>query len=134
MPTKKILFVEPSGAPSNVFAKFMAIPLLGPIYLATIARKAGHDATVFNENIMKRSIRTADMVEADVLCLSCLTATIGRGKVIAQEYRAARRHDRPRQGDRTGISGRAQGRRQTVMGHGWWYSRQHDASGHREGF
>jgi radical SAM superfamily enzyme YgiQ (UPF0313 family) len=91
MPTKKILFVEPSGAPSNVFAKFMTIPLLGPIYLATIARKAGHDAMVFNENIMKRNIRTEDMVEADVLCLSCLTATIGRGKVIAQEYRAARK-------------------------------------------
>jgi radical SAM superfamily enzyme YgiQ (UPF0313 family) len=91
MPAKKILFVEPSGAPSNVFAKFMAIPLLGPIYLATIARKAGHDATVFNENIMKRSIRPDDMVEADILCLSCLTATIGRGKVIAQEYRAARK-------------------------------------------
>jgi radical SAM superfamily enzyme YgiQ (UPF0313 family) len=91
MHTKKILFVEPSGAPSNVFAKFMTIPLLGPIYLATIARKAGHDATVFNENIMKRNIRTGDMVEADVLCLSCLTSTIGRGKVIAQEYRAARK-------------------------------------------
>jgi radical SAM superfamily enzyme YgiQ (UPF0313 family) len=91
MHTKKILFVEPSGAPSNVFAKFMTIPLLGPIYLATIARKAGHDATVFNENIMKRNIRSADMVDADVLCLSCLTATIGRGKVIAQEYRAARK-------------------------------------------
>ena len=41
MNKKKILFVEPTGAPSNVFAKFMTIPLLGPIYLATIARKAG---------------------------------------------------------------------------------------------
>jgi hypothetical protein len=64
MPTKKILFVEPSGAPSNVFAKFMTIPLLGPIYLATIARKAGHDAMVFNENIMKRNIRTRLMCSA----------------------------------------------------------------------
>ena len=54
MQKKKIMFVEPSGAPSNVFAKFMTIPLLGPIYLATIARRAGHTAVVFNENIMKR--------------------------------------------------------------------------------
>jgi radical SAM superfamily enzyme YgiQ (UPF0313 family) len=31
------------------------------------------------------------MADADVLCLSCLTATISRGKVIANEYRAARK-------------------------------------------
>jgi radical SAM superfamily enzyme YgiQ (UPF0313 family) len=91
MDVKKILFVEPTGAPSNVFAKFMTIPLLGPICLATIARAAGHKATVFNENIMKRHIRPDDMADADVLCLSCLTSTISRGKTIAQEYRAARK-------------------------------------------
>jgi anaerobic magnesium-protoporphyrin IX monomethyl ester cyclase len=91
MTKEKILFVEPSGAPSNVFAKFMTIPLLGPISLATIARAAGHTAAVFNENIMKRHITSADMADADLLCLSCLTSTINRGKVIAQEYRAARK-------------------------------------------
>lgn len=88
---KNILFVEPSGAPSNVFAKFMTIPLLGPIYLATIARNAGHQAAVFNENILKRNVRASDMADADVLCLSCLSATITRGKTIANEYRAARK-------------------------------------------
>jgi radical SAM superfamily enzyme YgiQ (UPF0313 family) len=91
MGPKKILFVEPSGAPSNVFAKFMTIPLLGPVYLATIARAAGHKAMVFNENIMKRHIRPGDMADADILCLSCLTATINRGRVIAQEYRTVRK-------------------------------------------
>ena len=91
MTHKNILFVEPSGAPSNVFAKFMSIPLLGPVYLATIARAAGHSASVFNENIMKRHIRPADMAGADIICLSCLTSTINRGRVIAQEYRAARK-------------------------------------------
>jgi radical SAM superfamily enzyme YgiQ (UPF0313 family) len=90
MDTKKIIFIEPSGAPSNVFAKFMTIPLLGPLYLATYARKAGHNAVVFNENIMKRPISAAELAEADILCLSCLTSTINRGKVIAQEYKAAR--------------------------------------------
>ncbi|MGA3052091.1 MAG: hypothetical protein ABSE00_09255, partial [Chitinispirillaceae bacterium] len=79
MDKKKIIFVEPSGAPSNVFAKFMTIPLLGPLYLATYARKAGHDAIVFNENIMKRPITATEMAEADILCLSCLTSTINRG-------------------------------------------------------
>jgi len=90
MEKKKIVFVEPSGAPSNVFAKFMTIPLLGPLYLATYARKAGHDAKVFNENIMKRPITSTEMADADILCLSCLTCTISRGKAIAKEYKAAR--------------------------------------------
>ncbi len=90
MDKKKIIFVEPSGAPSNVFAKFMTIPLLGPLYLATYARKAGHEATVFNENIMKRPITGPEMAKADILCLSCLTSTINRGREIAKEYKAAR--------------------------------------------
>jgi anaerobic magnesium-protoporphyrin IX monomethyl ester cyclase len=91
MDTRKIIFVEPSGAPSNVFSKFMTIPLLGPIYLATIARKAGHSAVVFNENIMKRHIRPDEMADADILCLSCLTATVNRGKEIAADYRNVRK-------------------------------------------
>jgi radical SAM superfamily enzyme YgiQ (UPF0313 family) len=90
MDKKKIIFVEPSGAPSNVFAKFMTIPLLGPLYLATYARKAGHDAIVFNENIMKRSITASELADADILCLSCLTSTINRGKAIAKEYKSVR--------------------------------------------
>ncbi|MBN2035426.1 MAG: B12-binding domain-containing radical SAM protein [Chitinispirillaceae bacterium] len=91
MSKPRILFVEPSGAPSNVFAKFMTIPLLGPIYLATIARAAGYTADVFNENIMKRRIGPPDLADADILCLSCLTATIDRGREIAKEYRAVRK-------------------------------------------
>jgi anaerobic magnesium-protoporphyrin IX monomethyl ester cyclase len=91
MEKRTILFIEPSGAPSNVFAKFMTIPLLGPIYLATMARKAGHSARVFNENVMKRQIRPDEMADADILCLSCLTTTVNRGKEIAVEYRAARK-------------------------------------------
>ena len=51
---KKILFVEPTGTQSNVFDKFMTIPLLGPLYLATIAEQAGYDVSVINENIYQR--------------------------------------------------------------------------------
>jgi len=91
MEKQNILFVEPSGAPSNVFSKFMTIPLLGPIYLATIARQAGHHAAIFNENIMKSPIKGSAMADADILCLSCLTATINRGKEIASEYRQVRK-------------------------------------------
>lgn len=39
----KIRFIEPMGAPSNVFVKYMNIPLLGPVYLASIAKKEGYN-------------------------------------------------------------------------------------------
>lgn len=87
---KKVLFIEPRGAQSNVFARFMTIPLLGPVYLATIARDAGYDASVFNENISGRTVSPEELASVDILCLSCLTATVTRGKEIAKEYKALR--------------------------------------------
>lgn len=86
----KVLFIEPSGAYANVFAQYMTIPMLGPLYLATIARRAGFDAKVLNENILGRNINAADIADADILCFSCLTPTVERGKAIAREYKAIR--------------------------------------------
>ncbi len=88
---KKILFVEPRGANSNVFDKFMTIPLLGPIYLATIAEQAGYDVTVINENILGRKISSEELTSIDILGLSCITTTVNRGKEIASEYRKIRK-------------------------------------------
>jgi radical SAM superfamily enzyme YgiQ (UPF0313 family) len=88
---KKILFVEPRGAYSNVFDKFMTIPLLGPIYLATIAEQAGYDVAVINENILGRKISSKELASIDILGLSCITATVNRGKEIASEYRKIRK-------------------------------------------
>jgi radical SAM superfamily enzyme YgiQ (UPF0313 family) len=85
-----ILFVEPTGATANIFAHFMSIPLLGPMYLATIARNAGLNASIFNENIMRRPIGDDELAEVDLLCLSCITTTIDRGKTIARRYRDVR--------------------------------------------
>lgn len=87
---KKILFIEPSGDVMGWFARFMAIPFMGPVYLATIARNAGHSAVIFNEHIMKRHITTEEMSDADILCLSCISSTVNRGKEIADEYRETR--------------------------------------------
>ena len=53
MKTKHILFVEPAGAISNIFSRFMSVPLLGPVYLATIAKNAGYHVSIFNENIAR---------------------------------------------------------------------------------
>ena len=88
---KKILFVEPRGANSNVFDKYMTIPLLGPIYLATIAEQAGYDVSVINENILGRELSSEELASIDILGLSCITTTVNRGKEIASEYRKIRK-------------------------------------------
>jgi radical SAM superfamily enzyme YgiQ (UPF0313 family) len=86
----KVLFIEPRGAFSNVFDKFMTIPLLGPVYLATIAEKAGFKVSVINENIVNRKVTASELASADILCVSSMTATITRGKEIAREYQKIR--------------------------------------------
>jgi radical SAM superfamily enzyme YgiQ (UPF0313 family) len=88
---KKVVFVEPRGASSNVFAQSMTIPLLGPVYLATIAQEAGYDVEVLNENILGRQVSSKELESADILCLSCITATSSRGKEIGMQYKAIRR-------------------------------------------
>jgi radical SAM superfamily enzyme YgiQ (UPF0313 family) len=86
----QVLFIEPRGAFSNVFDKFMTIPMLGPLNLATIAEKAGFQASIINENILGRKVTQAELETADILCVSCMTATITRGKEIAKEYKTIR--------------------------------------------
>jgi len=88
---KKVLFVEPRGAQSNVFDKFMTIPLLGPLYLAKIAEQAGYDVSVINENILGRKISSEELAPIDILGLSCITATVNRGKEIVDDYRKTRK-------------------------------------------
>jgi len=90
---KKILFVEPRGAYFNVFDNSMTIPLLGPLYLATIAEQDGYDVSVVNENILGRKISSNELASIDILGLSCITATVNRGKEIASEYRKIRKSD-----------------------------------------
>lgn len=83
---KKVVFVEPRGSKDNFFSKFMTLPLMGPIYLATILRKKGHDVRVLNEHILKRDITLSDL-DADVLCLSMITSTVNRGYEIARTFK-----------------------------------------------
>jgi radical SAM superfamily enzyme YgiQ (UPF0313 family) len=84
-----VLFIEPRAA-ANTFSGFMSIPLLGPVYLATLACRGGYDAWVYNENILGRSISDEELAGADQLCLSCLTATVERGIDIVKRYRRIR--------------------------------------------
>jgi len=59
--------------------------MIGPIYLATILKKAGHDVTVYNENMENVDIHW--LRDSDVLCISVMTATAPRGYEIAQIYK-----------------------------------------------
>jgi len=88
---KKVVFVEPRGTNANVYAKFMNIPLLGPIYLGTIAKQNGYDVSVLNENILGRDVTQEELRSADILGVSCISATVNRGKEIARAYKSARR-------------------------------------------
>ncbi len=87
--SQTILFAEPKGS-SNTFSRFMDIPLLGPVYLATLAARAGYHAEVLNENILGRSLDDNELAEADQFCVSCLTSTVERGVALAERYRAVR--------------------------------------------
>lgn len=84
---KKIIFIEPRGIKANVFLRGMSMPLLGPIYLATMLKKEGYDVKVYNENILGRDINMHEL-KADVLCITGLTSTIQRGYQIAMEFKA----------------------------------------------
>jgi radical SAM superfamily enzyme YgiQ (UPF0313 family) len=88
---KKVVFVEPAGASSNVFSKYVNIPMTGPVSLATIACKAGYDASVFKEGLVSRHISDNELAEVDILGVSCMTSTYNRGTEIAGRYKKVRR-------------------------------------------
>ncbi|MFW5813023.1 MAG: B12-binding domain-containing radical SAM protein [Fibrobacterota bacterium] len=90
----RVLFIEPMGSQFNVYSKYMSIPLLGPVLLGTLAKNKGWEVSVLNENILGRKVSDEELVWADVLCLSCMTATVDRGKEIARQYKALRKKNK----------------------------------------
>jgi radical SAM superfamily enzyme YgiQ (UPF0313 family) len=83
---KRVVFVEPRGNDANVFSKYLTLPLMGPIYLATILKKRGHDIRVLNERLLGRDVNMTDLC-ADVLCLSTITSTATRAFEIARCFK-----------------------------------------------
>lgn len=83
---KRVVFIEPRGSDDNFFSRFLALPLMGPIYLATILKKRGHEVRVLNEHILRRDVNLNDL-EADVLCITGLTQTINRSYEIARQFK-----------------------------------------------
>lgn len=87
----KVLFIEPAGSIANVFENQMKLPLLGSLYLGTILHNAGYDVKIVNENINKRKIDPIEM-NADYICLSCLTVNASRVLELARGIRRIYQH------------------------------------------
>ncbi len=83
---KKVLFVEPKAVEANVFAKFVNLPLMGPIYLGTMIRDAGFDVKIVNENLLGRKLAMNEL-EGDFLLLTSLTSTSERAYELARQFK-----------------------------------------------
>jgi len=59
------------------------MPLLGPLYLGTILKNRGHEVEVYKEDICTPDYTKLD---ADVIGISILTSTAGRGYEIARKF------------------------------------------------
>jgi radical SAM superfamily enzyme YgiQ (UPF0313 family) len=86
MSKKTIAFIEPVGGASNVFENFMRLPLMGTLYLGTILHNAGYAVRIYNENIMPAHIDPFE-VKADVYCISALTVSANRARLLAYEIK-----------------------------------------------
>ncbi|MFC1584744.1 B12-binding domain-containing radical SAM protein [Fibrobacterota bacterium] len=86
MGKKTIAFIEPSSNKTNVFENFMRLPLMGTLYLGTILHNEGYDVRIYNENIMSSRFDPFE-TDADVYCISALTVSSNRGRLLAQEIR-----------------------------------------------
>ncbi len=84
---KKVAIIEPRGVTGNVFSDFMGLPLMGPIYLGSKLKEAGHDVVVLNENALGRPVSMREL-DVDVCIISALTSTVERGYDILREYKA----------------------------------------------
>ncbi|MEA1959068.1 MAG: radical SAM protein [Chloroflexota bacterium] len=82
----KVALIEPKPPFVNVYTTVIKqLPLLGPIYLGTILKNAGHDITIFNENI--KDIDYNRIKDSNVVGISIMTSTAPRGYEIAQKIK-----------------------------------------------
>ncbi len=85
---KSVVFIEPAAKLTNVFDSYMRMPLLGTLYLGTILHERGYDVRIYNENVLGRRVDPFE-VQADVYCLSALTPSASRAKLLAGQLRAS---------------------------------------------
>jgi len=83
----KIALIEPMP-PFNAYFFLKKLPLLGPLFLGTILKQAGHEVQVFKENIIPAYNEKNDELhpfirEADAVGFTTITHTIKRAYQIA---------------------------------------------------
>ncbi|MBN2324901.1 MAG: radical SAM protein [Spirochaetes bacterium] len=83
----KIAFIEPRP-PFNLYFFLSKLPLLGPIYLGTILKKAGHEVKVFKEDMVRVYNEKTDELhpyirEADAVGITAVTHSANRAYQIA---------------------------------------------------
>ncbi len=86
MSGRSVAFIEPAGSEANVFDRYMRLPLMGSLYLATILDREGYDVRIYNENIQSEPFDPYE-VKADVFCLSALTVNANRARQLARQIR-----------------------------------------------
>jgi len=86
MKDKSILFIEPAGNKTNVFDSYMRLPLMGSLYLGTILHNHGYRVQILNENILSGKVDPLT-VPADVYCITALTVSAGRARLLAQQLK-----------------------------------------------
>jgi anaerobic magnesium-protoporphyrin IX monomethyl ester cyclase len=89
MAKKKVAFIEPLGNVSNVFENYMRLPLMGSLYLGTILHNAGHEVRIYNENLLPSPIDPFD-IRADIYCISALTVSANRARLLAHQIKRIR--------------------------------------------
>lgn len=83
----KITFIEPKPA-VNLYAFLIKLPLLGPLYLGTMLKKAGHDVAIINEGIVRAYNDKTDefhpsVRDADIIGITAVTHSANRAYLIA---------------------------------------------------
>jgi len=81
----RIVFYEPSASHSHVFQRYR-MPRLGPILLATILEKQGHDVSVYSDAIQTTSME--NLLDADLVGISSITSTVPRAYEAADFLRS----------------------------------------------
>jgi radical SAM superfamily enzyme YgiQ (UPF0313 family) len=85
---KNVILVEPRANSDNFFSKYMTLPLMGPVYLATILKRRGHHVRVLNENLLGHDV-AVEGLDCDFLCISALTMTAQRGYELAKRFKSS---------------------------------------------
>ena len=81
----RIVFYEPAAIYSHVFQRYH-MPRLGPILLATILQREGHDVSVYSDAIQTTTMQ--NLLDADLVGISSITSTVTRAYETADFLRS----------------------------------------------